>query len=99
MGIPDGMTIDLEGMLWIAHWQGWHVRRWDPDTGNVLQEFPIPVERLTSCAFGGADYQDLYVTNSSVEVIEKDWAGQPQTGGLFRIQMDVAGGPCFAFGG
>lgn len=99
MGIPDGMTIDLKGMLWIAHWQGWHVRRWDPNTGNVLQEVPIPVKRLTSCAFVGADYQDLYVTTSSVEVTDKDWAGEPQTGGLFRIRMDVAGVPCFAFGG
>lgn len=47
LGIPDGMTIDSEGMLWVAHWQGWNVRRWDPNTGNVLQEIPIPVERVS----------------------------------------------------
>ncbi len=99
LGIPDGMTIDSDGMLWVAHWQGWHVRRWNPNTGKVLREISVPVERVTSCAFGGADYRDLYITTASVEMSEKDGSNQPQAGGLFRIRLDVAGMPCFAYAG
>lgn len=99
LGIPDGMTIDSEGMLWVAHWQGWGVRRWNPNTGKVLQEISVPVERVTSCAFGGADYRDLYITTASVEMADEDWVEQPQAGGLFRIRLDVAGVPCFTYRG
>ena len=53
MGSPDGMCMDEEGMLWIAHWGGFGVYRWDPDNGRLLDKCELPVPQVTSCAFGG----------------------------------------------
>ena len=61
-GYADGMTIDEEGMLWIAFYGGWRVARYDPGTGNLLQQIELPVENVTCCTFGGADLNDLYIT-------------------------------------
>ncbi len=97
LGIPDGMTIDSEGMLWVAHWQGFCVRRWNPNTGEEIGKIEVPVERVTSCAFGGADLKDLYITTASVEMTADDWSEYPSSGGLFRITLDVAGVPSFRF--
>lgn len=52
-GYPDGMTIDREGMLWVAHWQGGAVRRYDPRTGQCIAVVPVPAPRVTCCCFGG----------------------------------------------
>ena len=52
-GYPDGMTVDADGCLWIAFWDGWCVRRYSP-AGNCSQTIDVPVARPTSCAFGGA---------------------------------------------
>jgi sugar lactone lactonase YvrE len=65
-GSPDGMTIDNQGMLWIAHWDGWQVTRWDPNTGAKLLRIELPAARITSCTFGGENLQDLYITSAKV---------------------------------
>ena len=52
-GYGDGMTIDDEGMLWIAFYGGWRVGRYDPKTGKLLQEIELPVANVTCCTFGG----------------------------------------------
>jgi sugar lactone lactonase YvrE len=52
-GYPDGMTIDKEGNLWISHWAGGCVTRWNPKTGKLLRTVKMPVSKVTSCAFGG----------------------------------------------
>ena len=85
-GFPDGMTIDGEGMLWIAHWDGWQVARWNPHTGQKLLQIPLPVARITSCTFGGVNLQDLYVTSASVGLTEKQHEEQPLAGSLFVIK-------------
>ena len=59
------MTVDAEGCLWIAFWDGWCVRRFSPK-GELLQTIEMPVARPTSCAFGGADLDRLYVTSASI---------------------------------
>lgn len=97
-GMPDGMTLDSEGKLWVAHWMGNAVRRWDPDTGELLDEIAVPAARVTSCAFGGPEYKDLYITTASVGFAEEDWVMQPQAGGLFHVPLEVAGIPNFSFG-
>jgi len=85
-GYPDGMTIDNENMLWIAHWDGWQVARWNPFTGEKLLSIPLPTARITSCAFGGDDLQDLYITSASIGLTEKQLEEQPLAGSLFVVE-------------
>lgn len=85
-GYPDGMTIDSEGMLWIAHWDGAQVARWDPSTGKKIYSIALPVDRVTSCTFGGDDLSDLYITTASVGLTEKQIEEQPLAGALFVIK-------------
>ena len=65
-GYPDGMTIDNKGMLWMAHWDGWQVTRWNPNSGEKLCCIELPVARVTSCIFGGENLEDLYITSAKV---------------------------------
>jgi sugar lactone lactonase YvrE len=84
-GFPDGMTIDTEGMLWIGHWDGWQVARWNPLTGEKLLSISLPAARITSCTFGGDDLRDLYITSARVGLTEQQLAEQPLAGSLFVI--------------
>lgn len=95
---PDGMSIDVEGRLWVALWGGWAVVCVDPAKGEVIDRISIPVERVTSCCFGGEDLRDLYITTARVGLAEQRKAEQPHAGSVFRKRMDVAGPPCVLFG-
>ena len=53
IGMPDGMAIDSEGMLWVAHYGGSCVSRWNPNTAQLLEKIDLPVTQVTACAFGG----------------------------------------------
>ncbi len=99
MGFPDGMAIDAEGMLWIAHYNGSCVRRWHPQTGEVLQQIPLPVSQITACAFGGDNLDRLYITTASQEYTEEDFAREPLAGSLFVTEPGVQGVPPYRFGG
>ncbi len=99
MGWPDGMTSDAEGMLWVALWGGARLTRWDPSTGQLLAEIPVPALNVTSCAFGGADLTDLYVTTARKGMDADQLKRLPLSGGLFRIETGVKGTPTFSFGG
>lgn len=91
-GLPDGMTIDAEGMLWIALWGGWKVVRWDPGTGEKLAEIRLPVSQVTSCAFGGADLNDLYITSAKIGLTAEERRAQPAAGSLFVVKnLSVSG--------
>jgi D-xylonolactonase len=81
-GYPDGMTVDAEDCLWIAFWDGWCVRRLSPE-GERLEEIKVPVQRPTSCAFGGAELDRLFVTSASRGLTPGELAMQPNAGGLF----------------
>jgi len=96
-GLPDGMTIDAEGKLWVAHWDGWCVCRWDPATGRLLQKVRLPVARPTSCAFGGRALDSLYITSVTTELDATALVKQPGAGGLFRFKPGVRGLPAFSF--
>jgi sugar lactone lactonase YvrE len=85
-GYPDGMTIDSEGMLWIAHWDGWQVTRWNPDTGEKLSSISLPVAQVTSCTFGGDQLQDLYITSAKAGLAEEQLQQQPLAGALFVVR-------------
>lgn len=98
-GYPDGMTCDAEGMLWVAHWDGSRVSRWNPETGGKLGDIRFPVERVSCCTFGGAELDTLYVTTSRLGLDEAALSRQPLAGGLFRGDPGVKGTPTFVFGG
>lgn len=95
-GFPDGMTIDSEGMLWVAHWGGWAVHRWDPNTGQRMDTIKVAAECVTSCAFGGKDLKTLYITTAGGGGDKKD---QPEAGHLFAWDSPVAGVESSRFGG
>ena len=98
-GYPDGMTIDNEGMLWIAHWDGWQVTRWNPDSGEKLAIIKLPVAKITSCTFGGENLDDLYITTAKVNLTEMELQEQPLAGSLFVIpHCGFKGMPAFEFG-
>lgn len=82
-GIPDGMTIDREGMLWVALWGGYKVARYDPATGKKLEELKLPVSQVTSCTFGGENLEDLYITTANTGLTDEERALQPLAGSLF----------------
>ena len=98
-GCFDGMTIDAEGKLWIAIYGVGEVRRYDPDTGRVLQTISFPVKQITSCAFGGQDLADLYITSAREGFKTEDAKQQPLAGSLFRVSPGVKGVPLPQFRG
>ena len=99
MGLPDGMAIDAEGMLWVAHFGGSCVRRWDPQTGAVLSQIDLPTAQITACAFGGPDLDTLYITSAANGYTAADFAREPYAGGLFVAKPGVKGTLTFAFAG
>jgi sugar lactone lactonase YvrE len=95
-GVPDGMTVDAQGCLWIAMWGGGRLLRLSPE-GRVLTEVPVPVSQPSSCAFGGPGLDVLYVT-SAREGLEPDPA-RPD-GSILAIRgLGVRGLPMTRFGG
>ena len=84
-GFPDGMCIDMEGMLWIAHWGGWQITRWDPGSGEKLLSIKLPVSQVTSLCFGGAQLKDIYITSAREGLSEEDLEKEPLAGSLLRI--------------
>jgi sugar lactone lactonase YvrE len=99
MGYPDGSTLDSEGMLWVALWQGSAVSRWNPVTGELLQVVNVPTPNVTSCAFGGANLEQLYITTARNGLSEEALAEYPLAGGLFCADVGVIGLPAFGFAG
>ena len=89
-GYPDGMTVDAEDCLWIAFWNGWCVRRFSPQ-GKLLVEVPVPVQRPTSIAFGGADMDQVFITSASRDLSKAELADQAEAGGLFSFKPGVRG--------
>jgi len=89
-GFPDGMTVDAEGCLWIAFWDGWCVRRFSP-SGDLLLKLDTPVQRPTSVAFGGEGLQTLFITSASRDLQGTDLDRQPLAGGLFAVRVGVSG--------
>jgi sugar lactone lactonase YvrE len=90
-GMPDGMTVDAEGCIWSARWNGGVLVRYAPD-GTELTRVHFPARQVSSAAFGGDDLADLYVTTAGGH--DKGTNG-PGAGALFRLRPGVRGLPEF----
>jgi sugar lactone lactonase YvrE len=97
-GAPDGMCIDTEDHLWVAVWGGGVVRRYDP-AGVLVDELKLPAPRVTSCCFGGADYDEMYVTTAREGMSEAQLDRYPLSGSVFRFSPGATGRPPVAFAG
>ena len=95
-GYPDGLAVDLDGCVWCAHWDGGGVSRFSPQ-GEFLQFFALPIPRVTSCAFGGSDYEQLYITTASWGLSSVQQQESPLSGSLFVVTPGVKGMPSRAF--
>ena len=94
-GSPDGMTIDADGMLWVAMCHGGAVLRIDPHNGSLLQKIDFPCVETTACAFGGDKLERLFVTTGIHKSIEEENAGR-----VFVVDgLGVVGTKAFSFAG
>jgi sugar lactone lactonase YvrE len=98
-GWPDGMTSDMQGNVWIAMWGGAQITKWNPNTGELLEQIPVPAKNVSSCVFGGTNHNELYITSARKGLDEATLKQYPLTGGLFRLQTNVEGMPTFEFEG
>lgn len=99
MGGPDGMTIDSEGCLWTALWNGWGVARWNPKTGEMLQKIKAPCPYVTCPTFGGPDLEILYFTTAKKGNDRMEECPEPMAGNLFAVRPGVRGMPGYRFAG
>ncbi|MFZ0090917.1 MAG: SMP-30/gluconolactonase/LRE family protein [Solirubrobacteraceae bacterium] len=94
---PDGLTVDERGNIWVALYDGAALRCYSPE-GSLLATVPIPVDRPTSCAFGGPGWETLFVTTARHGLDASALARQPDAGRVFRIDgLGVSGPPCAVY--
>jgi sugar lactone lactonase YvrE len=91
-GVPDGLTVDEEDCVWVAVWGGGCVLRFHPD-GTLIGRIDVPVSRVSSCAFGGEDLRDLFITTAWEDATAEQLVAQPNAGGLYRARPGVRGRP------
>ncbi len=87
---PDGSTVDAEGYLWNAEFNGWRVVRYAPD-GRIDRIIEVPTHRPTCCAFGGPNLDILYITTASQQMSADELERQPLAGGLLAVDVGVCG--------
>jgi sugar lactone lactonase YvrE len=97
-GVPDGLTIDEDGCLWIALWGGGSVHRLTP-AGATDRVVELPASLVTSMAFGGGGLTELYVTSAAAYLSSEEQQSQPLAGSLFRVDPGVRGRPTQGFAG
>ncbi|KQY63352.1 IclR family transcriptional regulator [Ensifer sp. Root142] len=97
-GRPDGLTVDAEGGVWCAIWDGWRVVRYHPD-GKIDRVVDLPVPRPTSVAFGGDDLATLFITSARTRLPASTLTEAPLSGGIFACTPGVRGLPANLFGG
>jgi D-xylonolactonase len=90
-GVPDGLTVDAEGHVWSARWDGWCLIRYAPD-GREERRIHFPAKKVSSLIFGGPDLSDMYVTTAGGQ--DKSENG-PGAGALFRLRLGIKGQPEF----
>jgi sugar lactone lactonase YvrE len=89
---PDGSVVDSEGYVWTALWGGFGAIRFSP-SGEAVARIELPAPNVTKPCFGGPDLKTLYFTTARKGLSDETLAQYPLAGGLFAIQVDVAGQP------
>ncbi|KAK7089812.1 regucalcin-like [Littorina saxatilis] len=85
-GLPDGMTIDTDGKLWVACYGAAAVFKVDPETGKILQKIDIPAKETTSVCWGGKNLDELYVTCALVNLSPEEFKTKyPLAGSIFKV--------------
>jgi len=98
-GLPDGMTTDEQGRLWIAHWGGACVTCHAPDDGRELARIALPTAHVTNAAFGGPDLHTLFISTAATELSAAERQAQPMAGALFAVETDATGLAAHRFAG
>lgn len=93
---PDGMAIDSQGNIWSAMWDGWCVICFNPK-GEEISRIQLPIQRPTSCTFGGEDLRTLYITSASVGLSEEEIEKSFYSGDLFAVETNTIGLPTDIF--
>ena len=91
IGYPDGMAIDKNDMLWIAHWGGGGVYHWNPKTGELIGKIGVPAPNITSCAFGGEKLDTLFITSARGGMSKEQLEKYPLSGSLFYYVPGTTG--------
>lgn len=91
-GVPDGMTIDADGNLWVAHWGGYGVYVWNPDNGVLLDKIEVPAPNVASCTFGGKDRKQLFITTARAGLSDDALRRYPLSGSLFAARVNATAG-------
>lgn len=89
-GVPDGLTIDVEGCIWSARWDGGKVVRYSP-SGEALLEIILPVSRVTSVTFGGPRLNELFITTASTGLNPQQRKKEPLAGDIFVYKTNTRG--------
>jgi sugar lactone lactonase YvrE len=97
-GVPDGLTVDAEGCVWSARWEGRRLTRYDPD-GKEMLILPMPVSHPTACTFAGPTLEDLYITSASLTLDKAGQRAQPHAGSVLVCRPGVRGLPEPLFAG
>jgi sugar lactone lactonase YvrE len=97
-GFPDGLTVDADGGVWLALWNGSSLRRYLPD-GTLDTILRLPVTHPTTCAFGGPALDELYITSATIALSDAERSRQPLGGAVLRCRPGVSGRAAHAYGG
>ena len=95
-GVPDGLTVDSQGYIWSARWDGGHLYRYSPD-GKEVMRIPFPTSKVSCVTFGGENYDRMFIStardgNKCVSVRDK-WSQDNPAGDIFHLQTGVRGRP------
>ena len=92
-GYPDGMTVDADGHIWVAHWGGGRISRFTPD-GRLDRAIALPARQVTNICFAGPDLDRMFVSSAAIGL-----DATPYDGGLFEVDCGVRGLPTHLFAG
>lgn len=92
-GLPDGMCIDQEGMLWVAGFGGGNIMRFDPQNGKLLERITVPAPNTTSICFAGQNLNELVITTANLLLTDEQRRDFPKSGQLFKYTCDTPGMP------